>query len=191
MTKVPLWISIVVAFGIAVAAANWPEVRFAKLEASELGSRLAALVLFSLLIERTVEVFLTIWRAEDAYKKEATVQRLVSVGTLATDPVLVEARTRLIDYKAQTQRWALPSGFILGVLIASLGVRILQQFIAPFPPVGDPNRPTETQIWWFHVADIVLTGAMLAGGADPIHKLMDAFRKFMEASSAKASGTAN
>jgi hypothetical protein len=26
------------------------------------------------------------------------------------------------------------------------------------------------------------------GGADPIHKLMDPFRKFMEASSARASG---
>jgi len=32
---------------------------------------------------------------------------------------------------------------------------------------------------------------MLAGGIDPIHKLMDAFRKFMETSSAKASGTSN
>ena len=44
--------------------------------------------------------------------------------------------------------------------------------------------------WLFRVSDIVLTAAMLAGGAGPIHKLMDAFRKFMEASSAKASGTA-
>jgi hypothetical protein len=47
-----------------------------------------------------------------------------------------------------------------------------------------------SQVWSFHVSDIVLTAALLAGGADPIHKLMDAFRKFMEASSAKASGTA-
>jgi hypothetical protein len=29
---------------------------------------------------------------------------------------------------------------------------------------------------------------MLAGGADPIHKLMDAFHKFIEGSSARASG---
>jgi hypothetical protein len=45
-------------------------------------------------------------------------------------------------------------------------------------------------VWSSHVSDIVLTAALLAGGTDPIHKLMDAFRKFMEASSAKASGTA-
>jgi len=36
--------------------------------------------------------------------------------------------------------------------------------------------------WLFRVSDIVLTAAMLAGGAGPIHKLMDAFRKSMEAS---------
>jgi hypothetical protein len=40
----------------------------------------------------------------------------------------------------------------------------------------------------FHVSDIVLTAALLAGGGDPIHKLMDALRKFMQASASKGSG---
>jgi hypothetical protein len=43
--------------------------------------------------------------------------------------------------------------------------------------------------WSFQVSDIVLTAAMLAGGVDAIHKLMDVFLKFVEAYSAKASGT--
>jgi len=43
-----------------------------------------------------------------------------------------------------------------------------------------------SHVWSFRVSDIVLTAALLAG-TDPIHKLMDAFRKFMEASSGKAS----
>ena len=42
--------------------------------------------------------------------------------------------------------------------------------------------------WSFQVSDIVLTAALLAGGRSN-HKLMDALRKFTEASSAKASGT--
>ena len=41
----------------------------------------------------------------------------------------------------------------------------------------------------FQTSDLVLIAATLAGGADSIHKLMDAFRTFMEASSAKAKGT--
>ena len=51
------------------------------------------------------------------------------------------------------------------------------------------KAPDTDRHWSFQVSDIVLTAAMLAGGADPMHKLMHAFRKFMEASSARASGT--
>jgi hypothetical protein len=53
------------------------------------------------------------------------------------------------------------------------------------------KAPATDRHWSFQVSDIVLTAAMLAGGTDPIHKLMDAFRKFMETSSAKASETSN
>ncbi len=53
------------------------------------------------------------------------------------------------------------------------------------------KEPGPARHWSFQVSDVVLTAAMLAGGIDPIHKLMDAFRKFMETSSAKASGTSN
>ncbi len=44
-----------------------------------------------------------------------------------------------------------------------------------------------SHVWSFRVSGIVLTAALLAGGTNPIHKLMDAFRKLMDASSAKAS----
>jgi hypothetical protein len=100
----------------------------------------------------------------------------------------MDSQEILMKYKTETQRWSVPSSFILGLLIASFGVRVKDQFIIP-PDVSTPNAPGANQLWWFHVSDIVLTAALLAGGADPIHKLMDAFRKFMEASLAKASGT--
>lgn len=95
----------------------------------------------------------------------------------------------LIEYRAETQRSTMQSTFLIGLLLASLGVRAVGQFII-LPRVGAPNPLRKNQLWWFHVADIVLTAALLPGGADPIHRLMDAFRKFMEASSAKASKTA-
>ena len=99
--------------------------------------RLAASLLFALLIERTVEVFLTIWLAEESYKRHAAVQRLISNGKSAINPDLKRAQDESIEFTTKTEHWA------------------------------------------------------LLGGADPIRKLMDAFRKFMEASSAKASGTSN
>jgi hypothetical protein len=51
------------------------------------------------------------------------------------------------------------------------------------------KAPCANRLCSFRVSDTVLTAATLAGGADPTHKLMDAFRKFVEASSARASGT--
>jgi hypothetical protein len=42
-----------------------------------------------------------------------------------------------------------------------------------------------SHLWSFQVSDIVLTAAT----PTPSHKLMDAFHKLMEASSARASGT--
>jgi len=184
MRKHLRWILIVVAIGVACLAAAWPALRFAKIEVSDLPSRLAMLFLCALLIERTVEVLLTIWRAEDANKKQTEVQRLLDAGKGALDPAVKSAQDALLKYRAETLRLALPLSFFLGLLIAGLGVRFMDQFIDEMLSQPDP-----TQLWWFHVADIVLTASLLAGGADPIHKVLDAFRKFMEASANKASGT--
>ena len=145
-------------------------------------SRCGALLVLALLIERSVEVFLSIWRAEEANKKQADVQRLISAGKSGDDSELKTAHEALIEFRATTQRWAFPSSFILGLLIASFGVRVISQFVVERPAA---NALGNNQRWWFHLTDIVFTAALLAGGADPIHKLMDAFRKFMEASRQK------
>ena len=172
---------------VALVGASWPALRLAKLEGGEFVSRLGALLVFAVLIERTVKVFLTIWRAENSYARQAEVKRLISDGKSATDPELKAAQEELLKYRVETQRWALPSSFILGLILASFGVRVVAQFVAS-ADVG-VAAPGEIRLRCFDAADIILTAALLAGGADPIHKLMDAFRKFMEASSAKASGT--
>jgi hypothetical protein len=51
------------------------------------------------------------------------------------------------------------------------------------------KAPCAKHLCSFGVSDTVLTAAMLAGGSDPIHKLMDTFRKFMKAPSARGKGT--
>ncbi|MGR9105911.1 MAG: hypothetical protein ACU843_03170 [Gammaproteobacteria bacterium] len=171
-------------------AAHWPAIHFAKVEASEVMSHFGAPLFFALLIERAVEVFLMTWRSEGSYEKEATVKRLIKEGKTPNDNELKKAQEELIKYKVETQQWALPCTFFLGLLIAILGVRVIEQFLE-IPPPGAPGSLCEWQANGLHFVDIILTAALLAGGADPIHKVMDVFRKFMEASSAKASGTNN
>ena len=63
------------------------------------------MLLFALLSERTVEVLLAIWHPEEANNNEAEVK-----------------------IQAGTQRWALPSNCVLGLLMASFRVRVIDQF---------------------------------------------------------------
>jgi hypothetical protein len=181
------WIPILTALIIAGFVAIWPPLEFADLGGAELMSRLSVLVFFSLLIERTVEIFMSIWRSEEASKREEAVRSLIAAGTVATDPALVAAQAKLIEYKAETLQWTMPVGFALGLLVSACGVRSLSQFVDP--TALEIGAPFEGQGWWFSMMDIVFTGALLAGGADPIHKLLDLYRKFVEASAAKAAGT--
>jgi hypothetical protein len=129
---------------------------------------------------------MSIWRSEEANKREAAVQRLIAANKPPTDPELIDAQTELIQFKAETLQWTMPAGFALGLLMAAFGVRALSQFIEP---TTGTSASTETQNWLFNMSDIVFTGALLAGGADPIHKLLDLYRKFVESSAAKAAGT--
>ncbi len=79
----------------------------------------------------------------------------------------------------------MPVGFALGLVVGALGVRAPSQFVAP----AFLDAIHATQRWWFNMMDIVFSGALLAGGADPIHKLLDLYRKFVESSAARAAGT--
>jgi hypothetical protein len=181
------WIPIVFALIVGGSVAMWPPLKFVNLGGADLASKLSVLLFFSLLIERTVEIMMSIWRSEGSNKLEAEFQRLVAAKILADDTKLQEAQAKLIEYKAETIQWTMPIGFALGLLVSALGVRALSQFIDP-TAVG-MGAPFESQRWWFNLIDILFTGALLAGGADPIHKLLDLYRKFVEASASKAAAT--
>src|SRR5690348_9537477 len=99
------------ALAAAVFMVPWPSVRFAALAPADLGARFSGTLFFALVIERTVEVLLTIARAEKSNKLQAAVQALVSTGTSATDTNLQKAQNDLIEFKAGTIRWALPLSF--------------------------------------------------------------------------------
>jgi hypothetical protein len=163
----------------------------------DLFSRLSPLVFFALLIERTVEVVMSIWRSADSNRLVAQVQSLKASADaegktqstaerLSTTEDLSTAEEELRSFRAQTLGYTLPLGWGLGMVLAAIGVRALSLFIDPAALSGDPA--TDSHLWWFNACDIVFSGALLAGGADPIHKLLDLYRKVVEASSARAAG---
>lgn len=182
-------IPIIAAVAIGAFVAMWPSLKFNYLSVAEFTSRFSVLLFFSLLIERTVEIIMSIWRSEESHKREAAVKRLISNKTAQTNPKFVAAQESMIEYRTETMQMTMPISFALGLIVAALGVRALSQFIDPTVVGSGIGSPLDTQRWWFNMIDIIFTGALLAGGADPIHKLLDLYRKFVESSAAKASGT--
>jgi hypothetical protein len=179
--NVSMFLGVVVVVGLALLAGAWPDLTFTSIPVGDLPSRFAGLLFFALLIERAVEVVLSIPRAEQSNKLHAKVQQLVAAKKAADDTDLVAAQQQLIEYRADTLQIAIPLSLFFGLIVASLGVRLMGQFV-----VTTGLGPTQTRA--FHAADIILTATLLCGGADPIHKVLDTFRKFMESSSAKAGG---
>jgi hypothetical protein len=164
---------------ILVAVLNPGLVRFWPMGAGEFLQTIAPVVLVSLLIERTLEVFLTTWRGPEAARLDLGARRAGADAKLA-------AEQSLTAYKAATQRIAFLSGIALGVVVSALGVRILGLFVDPavFRSLSALQRE------WFNAADVLLTGAVLGGGADGLHKIISVFTSFLDATTAKVKATA-
>jgi hypothetical protein len=185
--KLLRFIPILFALVIGASVAMWPSLKFVSMTGGDFTSRFATIAFFSLLVERTVEIIMSIWRSEEANKREADVQRLLAAKVDPASDAFIATQSRLIQYKAETLQWTMPVSFALGLFIAAIGVRALSQFVDL--TAAGASTPSETQLYWFNMIDILFTGALLAGGADPIHKILDLYRKFVESTAAKAAGT--
>lgn len=161
-----------IALGTIVLAATTlamvfePErIRFRAMTAGEFLELMAPLFLVALIIERTLEVFLTAWRAEKADELEFSARDKSAEGQRA-----------LIAYKGVTRRIAFLCGFTLGAVAAAVGMRILEMLVDPaaFTTLGTSQKCL------FRGLDIVLSGALLGGGSDGLHKLISVFTDFLD-----------
>jgi hypothetical protein len=101
--------------------------------------------------------------------------------------IILNDKDKLIDeYKNTTRSYTLWSALFLGIIISLIGVRGIGPF---FPSVSGNNWESN----WFKSIDIFLTGAVIAGGSDAIHKVLQVITTFMEAiaTSNKAVAAAN
>lgn len=85
-----------------------------------------------------------------------------------------KAIPKLEDLANRKVNYARSLALILGLTASVVGVRVLGQFL-PADSAIRSGGGYDSQIFWFHFADIVLTTALLAGGADGIHKIVKRF----------------
>ncbi|HEY9632270.1 MAG TPA: hypothetical protein V6D14_02625 [Coleofasciculaceae cyanobacterium] len=192
-------------------------------------------LLISLLMERSLEVFITTWRGPRAEELDIEVQRHelriselrnnieyrqkqseITSATVSENVVirtessgasttltreslqeqkeLIEQLNAEIDalkkddanrskYKSNTRRIALWSALSLGVLISAVGVRAIEPLIVLNQPDLSSSQVTSSQLIIFRWLDVFLTGGLIAGGSEGIHKITQPITDFLEATS--------
>jgi len=192
---------------ILVAVLNPGLVRFWPMSAAEFLQTMAPVVLVSLILERALEVFVTASRGPTAAAAETALVKaardldgavkaleaaerpaegrapppdaVVAAARGARDEkqaALAAARSAVSEHRSKTQRNAFLGGLALGVVVSALGVRILGLFV---DPAVFGSLPAAQQ-GWFNAADVVLSGAVLGGGADGLHKLVSVFTNYLD-----------
>ncbi len=181
------WIFVVVGLLAVVAVAvNFGALKLNQEGLTLFGQILGTLLMLSAVLERALDVLLSIPRAEDSEKLRAAVdeqQRIVDEAQKQNTPVpqdminaLEKAKAVRAEFRAKTMRLAMVGGLVVGVVVSAIGFRVLQTLIdtTSLDELGRLQRSA------FDFVDIVLTGAVLAGGSDGIHKLIEVYRRFTE-----------
>lgn len=116
------------------------------------------LAILALITERFVEIFTSVIRKPDRVVLEGDLREADGPENKA------KALDTLESYKAKTGVFTITISFITGLVIASVGVRILD-------PLFDTNELTSAQSLFFDGIDIVITAGLIAGGSKGINSL--------------------
>lgn len=151
-------------------------------------SLLLTIFVITLFVERAQEVILTNWRALGSETLDLKIltqeKRLKRLEQTGAESGVVESqyhelqllKLEKLQYRARTRIYALRIGVIMGLAVSlagvrSLGVLVPETVIAHFAPL---------QQMIFHGVDVIITGGVIAGGSDGVHKMAELYRVFVE-----------
>jgi len=148
---------------------------------------MSPLLLTAGFIERAVEIVISPWRDAGATKLGNVVDTLKAQAPAADATAIANADAEFQEHKGKTQQYAFAVSLSFSLAAAYVGVRAL------WPFVDQPNfeKLGSHQQWLFLVVDVVLSAALLAGGADGIHSVINSFTTFFDTTAQKAQQSAN
>ncbi len=157
---------------------------------TDLTNLLAPLAFAAAVIERAVEILVSPWRDAEASKLGKAVD---AIKARPADPAanaqnaadLQVATDELAEYKGNTQRYAFAVSLTLSVLVSMAGVRALGNFVAA-DKLHDKVFTDSSQYLFFICVDVALSAALLAGGADGIHSIVNAVTTFFDSTADRA-----
>ncbi len=179
MTGKRIWLLIIILLVLASIFVGFTGISLVENIYEKLVAVLGTILMASLIIERGLDVFLTTLRAEKSEKMSRAINEikiLAGNGDSSIKAELSKLEDEQFIFKSQTRIIALWSGLLAGVILGIIGFRALNSLVSP----DEFELLKNFQKIVFNAVDIFLTGCVLAGGSDSIHKIMDSFRLFME-----------
>ncbi len=186
-----IWIIPILLAGFVLSLPIWlttEPLAFRDFGTTDILQLLSGLFVVSLLLERSLEVFVTTWRGPGTAELDLKVGKhrteLEEIRKVAGSNVadaaagLERAEEERTKYKSDTQRAALWTGLTFGLLVSAVGVRSLQTLVDG----ASLTKASHVQVIGFHLMDVLLTGGLIAGGSEGIHKITQVFTNYMEIS---------
>jgi hypothetical protein len=165
--------------------ARWSGLPFS-IDPTEAMKVLSPLLLTAGFIERAVEVVISPWR--DAGANKLTNALNVAKAAAPINQAAIETASDQLDtYKGKTQQYAFAASLTLGLAAAFVGVRALW----PLLEQDKLGSFSWAQVASLKVYDVVLSAALLSGGAEGIHSVVSAFTSFFDAGAKKAKKSAD
>lgn len=173
--KVYVMVSIVVTLLIVILAGvlDSEAIAFWELTAEDISFLLLKLAVVALFIERAVEVIMTAWRGNMKAGKENALAKERNAADPSQEAIDV-AQAAVNCFTAETKALALLTALGLGILAAAIGLRVL----SPMVDQAALNEASDLQKSVFYAIDTFVTGALLGGGADGIHGMVDTVLKW-------------
>jgi hypothetical protein len=170
------------------ARLNWdPLVMGVKV--TDVASLLAPLAFCAAVIERAIEIIISPWRDTGATQLQNTITaiqaRTADPATAAQNALdLKNATDALNAYRGETQKLAFLVSVLLSFMVAMAGIRAIGPFLDSTK--FDALRVNgAAQRLFFLTVDVVLSAALLAGGADGIHAIVTSITDFLNNKSGK------
>ncbi len=162
---------------------NWNNLNLT-VKVSDLAGLLAPLAFAAAVVERAVEILVSPWRDAGASKLDGVVAAIKArPADPPTDAVnataLKAASDALDDFRGETQRYAFAVSLLLSIFVSIAGVRALGPFVDN-ARLNDPKVTADAQRLFFLAVDVALSAALLAGGADGIHSVVNAVTSFFD-----------
>lgn len=135
-------------------------------ETGRLVGLFGSLFFISLLVERFIELFVQDPDAELKRRKAAQKKNLIDPNQI------MEAELELKEMRKKRRNTVVFIGFVMGLIIALFGMRILTNLVVD-PDWGDLQKR------YVNILDMVLTAGLIAGGSEGIHSLINIAKNAM------------